>query len=179
LRNVEFSPALSPGKQRAIEELRYGSATRVYVQFRRRFWTDERVSGFATVDQPMEIWCPTYDQPGSRGILLGYFYEALSRRVAALPPEERITFFLENLAPVYPKTREYFEGGTSFAWDEQPYQRGAYALFTKGQWAAFGPHLASAEGRIHFAGEHVSPWPGWMQGAMYSGLHAAREVNDA
>jgi hypothetical protein len=30
-----------------------------------------------------------------------------------------------------------------------------------------------------FAGEHTSPWPTWMQGALHSGIRAANEVNDA
>jgi monoamine oxidase len=34
-----------------------------------------------------------------------------------------------------------------------------------------------AVGRICFAGEHASPWPGWMQGAIASGIKAAREIN--
>ncbi|HYX93286.1 MAG TPA: FAD-dependent oxidoreductase, partial [Myxococcaceae bacterium] len=179
LRAVEFSPGLSQGKRRAIEELGYESVTRVYVQTRRRFWTEEGLSGFATVDQPMEIWCPTFDQPGPRGILLGYLYEALARRVAALAPAQRIEFLLETLEPIFPRLREHVEGGTSFAWDERPYQRGAFAVFRRGQWASLGPHLGAVEGRVHFAGEHTSPWPGSIQGALYSGLRAAREVNDA
>jgi monoamine oxidase len=38
------------------------------------------------------------------------------------------------------------------------------------------PHLAAPEGRIHFAGDHTSSRPGWMQGALDSGLRAAGEV---
>jgi monoamine oxidase len=179
LRAVEFSPAVSAGKQRAIDELVYGAVTRVYLQTRQRFWEKERVSGFVTTDQPLEVWNATHDQPGTRGILLGYLYEALARKVAALPPEKRTGWFAEELAPIYPVLREQIEGGASFVWEEQPYQRGAFSMYTKGQFATLWPHAATPEGRIHFAGEHTSPWPGWMQGALYSGLRAAREVNDA
>jgi len=44
-----------------------------------------------------------------------------------------------------------------------------------------GLHLGieRPEGRVHFAGEHTSAWPYWMQGALQSGLRAAKEVNDA
>jgi monoamine oxidase len=35
------------------------------------------------------------------------------------------------------------------------------------------------EGRIHFAGEHLSRFQGWMQGALESGLRASREVHQA
>ena len=69
--------------------------------------------------------------------------------------------------------------GTSFVWDDQPYQRGAFALWGKGQYATLSPHVSSVEGRIHFAGEHTSPWPGWMQGALHSGLRVAKEIDEA
>jgi monoamine oxidase len=32
-------------------------------------------------------------------------------------------------------------------------------------------------GRVWFAGEHASAWPGWMQGALTLGIKAAREIN--
>jgi monoamine oxidase len=31
---------------------------------------------------------------------------------------------------------------------------------------------------VHFAGEHISAWPYWMQGALQSGLRAAKEVHE-
>jgi monoamine oxidase len=40
-------------------------------------------------------------------------------------------------------------------------------------------HVARPEGRVHFAGEHTSNWPGWMQGALESGERAALEVRQA
>jgi monoamine oxidase len=39
------------------------------------------------------------------------------------------------------------------------------------------PHVARPEGRVYFAGEHASAWPGWMQGALESGNRAAKEIN--
>lgn len=45
--------------------------------------------------------------------------------------------------------------------------------------SALQPHIGRAEGRIHFAGEHASTSPGWMQGALESGNRAAQEINEA
>jgi monoamine oxidase len=177
LRRVEFNPRLSPGKERAIAELPYGSVTRVYLQSRRRFWLDNGCHGFAEpLDLPLEIWNPSHDQPGQRGLQLGYMYEALARQVGALPNNDRIAYFLDLMEKVFPGARENFEGGASFSWEEQPYQRGAYAVYKKGDYATHWPHVAAPEGRIHFSGEHTSPWPAWMQGALYSGLRAAKEA---
>jgi monoamine oxidase len=42
------------------------------------------------------------------------------------------------------------------------------------------PYVWRSEGRIHFAGEHASPWRGgWMQAALESGERAAREINES
>jgi hypothetical protein len=53
----------------------------------------------------------------------------------------------------------------------------------RGAWSFVGPRdfvtASQAEGRIHFAGEHLSPFFSWMQGALQSGLHAVKEINEA
>ena len=176
LRAVEFVPALSPRKAEAIATQRYGAVTRVYLQMRRRYWEDSKLGGFANLDVPMEVWCPTHDQPGRRGILLAYIYEDLARKVAAMPPDERIRFFLEQAEQLFPGARNEVEGGASFSWHEQPFEQGAYVVYEPVDTLRLLPLLAAAEGRLHFAGEHISPWPGWIQGALHSGLRAAREV---
>jgi monoamine oxidase len=41
------------------------------------------------------------------------------------------------------------------------------------------PDAMRAEGRMHFAGEHVSMAPQWMEGAIESGQRVAREITEA
>jgi monoamine oxidase len=93
--------------------------------------------------------------------------------------EARIRFIREHLDQVLPGLRENFEGGATKIWLDDPWARGAVAYPGPGQMIALIPHTARPEGRVHFAGEHTSPWNAWMQGAIESGLRAAREVNDA
>jgi monoamine oxidase len=178
LKEIEISPALSPAKQRAISELPYTSAARVYLQSRREFWTSEGLGISAYTDLPvMAIVNSTLTQPGTRGILDSYMTGEEARRVTAMNESERLSFTLHQVEKVYPQIRKNFEGGTSVCWDEDKYARGAYAWFKPGQMSDLLPHIARAEGRIHFAGEHASSWPGWMQGAFQSGHRAAREIN--
>ncbi len=175
LRDLEISPAWSPEKRRSIEGQTLGPVTRVFVQTRTRFWERDGRNGFATVDQPMEVWSPTWNQPGSRGIVMSYLYERLAREVAALPSEERTLRMLALFERIHPGLRDEFETAVSFAWSDEKYTRGAYLVTRVGDYEAL-EHAATPEGRVHFAGEHVSPWPGWMQGALHAGLRAAREV---
>jgi monoamine oxidase len=53
------------------------------------------------------------------------------------------------------------------------------ARFRPGQMSALLPHIARAEGRIHFAGEHAPKSPGWVRGALESGNRVAREITEA
>src|SRR5947209_2343503 len=100
-------------------------------------------------------------------------------RASAPSVRTRPAATLTEMEKVFPGIRAHYEGGTSYCWDQDPWSQGDYAWFKPGQMASLFPHVASVEGRIHFAGEHTSAWPGWMQGALVSGYRAAREVNEA
>jgi monoamine oxidase len=180
LKHIETSPRFSPEKERAIEQLPYTSVARVYLQTRKRFWLNEGLTGQAATDLPiMSIYDRTVNQPGTRGILESYMAGPQARRATAMKGSERVSFTLEQMEKVHPAIRENFEGGTSKCWDEDEWAHGDYAWFKPGQMSSLLPHIARSEGRVHFAGEHASAWPGWMQGALESGNRAAREINEA
>lgn len=178
VRDLDVSPAFSAGKRRALRELPYASMVKVLLQTRRRFWLDLGLSGFVTTDLPMtEIWNVTMGEEGTRGVLLAYLGGYKARNLTYLGEFERLALVLNTLKKVFPELEEHYEGGMTWSWDNAPWARGAGAWYAVGQLRSLYPHVATAEGRIHFAGEHTSPWPGWVQGALYSGQRAAREVN--
>jgi monoamine oxidase len=150
------------------------------LQSKREFWNEEGLGISAYTDLPiMAIVNSTLNQKGTRGIIDAYMAGEQARRVTAMKEDERINFTLLEIEKVYPRLRKNFEGGASVCWDEDRWARGAYAWFKPGQMSTLLPSIAIPEGRIHFAGEHASSWPGWMQGAFQSGHRAAREINNA
>ncbi len=180
LKRIEVSPGFSREKQLAIEQLEYTSVARIYLQTRKRFWLDEGLSGSASTDlSVMNVTERSINQPGPRGILESYMAGKQARRVTAMRNSERIGTTLEGMKTVYPELPEYFEGAAAKCWDEDEWARGAYVWFRPGQMSSLLPHIARAEGRIHFAGEHASTSPGWMQGALESGNRVAREIIEA
>ena len=90
---------------------------------------------------------------------------------------ERLAFTVSQVEKIHPALSKYYEGGSSVCWDDEEFSRGAYAWFRPGEMRDLMPHIAKPEGRIHFAGDHTSQFPGWMHGALQSGNRAAREVN--
>jgi monoamine oxidase len=177
LEDVEFVPGLSAEKTAAIQGLRYESVTRVFLQTRSRFWEEDGLTGFAFTDHPMEIWDASFGQESPRGIVMTYLRGDLARRVADLPHDERVAHSVEAVAECFPRIREEVEGAHSLAWDDDPWTRGAYTAHHVGDLERYYAATGAPEGPIHFAGEHASPWPGWIQGALHSGVKAARAVN--
>ncbi len=164
---------------RAIQSIYMGPVARVFAQTKSRFWEKDGRNGFATVDQPMEVWSPTFNEPGTRGIVMSYIYEDLAVKYSEMSENKQIQTTLELYERIHPGFKNEFESATTWSWLNDPYARGAYMVTLPGQYHSVVAQLATPVDRLHFAGEHTSPWPGWMQGALHSGLRVAKEVNEA
>ena len=180
LRNWELDSTISSGKRAAIQNMRYESLTRVYVQSRTRFWAQQGTTGDAVSDLP---FCPVLDhtvtQAGTRGILEAQIEDETAREVWAMHPGERVSWTLKHMEKIHPGLTANFEGGTSFSWDHDPFALGSWAYYAPGEMTAMYPHVSESEGRIHFAGEHTSVRMGTLEGAAESGVRAANEVASA
>ena len=179
LNKIQFTPPLSPEKQTAMNGgYRYAPSTRVYMQFQNRFWENESLNGWGNSDIPEEIWQPTWDLAGSTGIIMSYLRWTAAQEMDALSEEERINYILSRWENIFPGAASSLQSGVSQSWAEEEWSKGAWASPTGSQDAALANHIGLAEDRIHFAGEHASDDHGWMQGALFSGLRAAVEINE-
>ena len=178
LRGVHVSPAFSAAKQAAIRELTYQSVSRVFLQTKTRFWAADGLSGYAVTDLPvMTVWDCSAGEPGEHAILESYISGEPARQIGALGDAERVKVARDNIEKLYPGFGDQYERGTSVAWETEPWSRGGFAWFKRNQMSTLLPHVASPERRVFFAGEHTSPWFGWMQGALQSEPRVAQEVN--
>lgn len=176
LRDVEFEPALPADQHRAIATLRYGAATRLTLQFDRRFWRHGRKPrGFGT-DLPLgAVWDGNEQQRGPAGILTflaGGRASGELQEILATEGEEGVVRRLDWLGrPSRLLTAQ------RVTWEDDPWARGGYAYFD----ASYDPWLRGwlprPAGRILFAGEHTSDrWQGYMSGAIESGHRVAAEI---
>jgi len=179
LNRIQFSPQLSDEKLDASSgEYNYFNITRVFMQFANRFWESEGLNGWGNTDWPEEIWQPTWDRQGPRGVLLSYLNFNRADEIDQLSEAARIEHVLNRWETVFPGVQDHVEDGTSHSWALEEWSGGAVAWPTAEQETALGAHIGAAEGRIHFAGEHASDYHGWMQGALVSGLRAATEIHE-
>jgi monoamine oxidase len=174
LRNVEL-PALTERKRDIIKNTRYDAVSRVYLQTRNRFWEEKGLNGFAFTAGAIEIWQPTWSQPGNRGILMTYARPGEAEKITRLKETERIETTLKQLDGIFGGLKENFERGATKCWMDDEWSRGAWAFVG---FSEFFTAVAPNE-RIHFAGEHLSAYSSWMQGALSSGLRAVKEIDEA
>ena len=171
LRDIEL-PGLSARKRELIRSIRYDAVSRVYLQTKDRFWEEKGLNGFAFTKGLIEIWQPTWSQPGPRGILMTYARPGEAEKITKLKEKDRIETTLKQLNGIFSGLRESFERGISKCWMDDEWSRGAWAFVGLTDFFT----ASAREGRIHFAGEHLSPWFSWIQGALSSGLRVVREV---
>lgn len=185
LRFCTTDPLLSYPKRRAVTELHYDAATKVLLEFDRRFWEsgpDGFTGGGCVSDSPSRFsYFPSHAPAGARGgvVLASYTWSDDAMRWDSLTPQERYAFALDDLARLFgPQVREAYTGvGATQSWARARYALGEAVIFTPGQLHELHPATRTVEGRVHFAGEHTSLKPAWIEGALESAVRAFLEVH--
>jgi monoamine oxidase len=182
LRHVEILRPFSYAKQTAIRQLHYNNAAKIFLQCRRRFWEeDEDLFGGATVtDLPNRLlFYPDHGRDTKKGILMAaYAYGDDANRWAMLSPEQRIKQVMKHTAKIHPQVMNEVEAGFSKVWSEDRFAGGACAaVFDPGQQRRLYEAMIAPEGPVFFAGEHTTFKHTWIEGAVESGLRAAKEIH--
>jgi monoamine oxidase len=177
LRRVAMTPLLDGEIAAAYQGLAMGAVTKVLIQVRHRVWERYGLSGRAFTDGLVQAtYETTAGQPGERAILTVYTADRTAEALAALSDAERLASCRRELEPLYPGIAAEIERVVTMAWTASSRSGGAYSHFQTGELTRFGPWLAGPVGRLHLAGEHTDQWQATMNGALASGVRAAREI---
>lgn len=175
LRTIHFSPPLSKEKNDVIQNQLSTSVTRTVIQSRTRFWNN--LSSFTTVNTDLKIgWLvdATFTQATSRrGLICSYSSGESARELSR---SGNLNAAVSEIKQVLPELSYNFEDVTAFSWDHNPYSRGAYAWYRPKQMIRMLPILTAHEGRIYFAGDNTSLFPGWIEGAISSALRTVNQI---
>jgi monoamine oxidase len=176
-RLIEFHPPLPEAHRRLVDELSYGSVTKVLIEYRRRFWDDQGWNGRLATDAPIVYtWHATSHIEDEHGIITAYTGGDPAAKLAVLSDEERIQVAVGEIERLFPGSSDLIECTATVAWPNEAYTRGSYAAFAPGQVTAHWKTLFEPAGRLFFAGEHATPIQGYMEGAVESGQRAARRI---
>jgi monoamine oxidase len=177
-RLIEFDPPLPLAHQKMVNELSYGSVTKVLIEYRKRFWDEKGWNGRLATDSPLGYtWHATSHVEDERGILTIYTGGGPGAKFAALTDEERIRVAVAEIDKLFPGSSDLIECTATVAWPNESYTRGSYAAFAPGEVTAHWKTLFEPAGRLFFAGEHATPIQGFMEGAVESGQRAAHMIS--
>ena len=178
LRDVVFDPPLPAAVAATVAGLELGSAAKVTLEYRERFWEQQGLSGFTVADEPFGIaWSPTDSYASDHGLLTAFITGDSARAAAHRSAGPRIAAVRSQFAAVYPGSDRLLTGNeATTAWAEEPLTGGGYAVHHPGQFLRFWPVLRAGTGRIRFAGEHTETLAGYMESAVRSGHRVAKEL---
>ncbi len=170
-----------PMKQ-AMAAVPYDTSFKVGLEFKRRFWEEDEwiYGGITYTDLPItQISYPSQDLfTSGSGVLLGaYGFGEASYKFNSLTPKERINAALEYGKRIHPQYTKEFRSGTSVAWHRIPWSLGCYGLWSESSREQYYDTLCSIDHRIVLAGEHCSHIPAWQEGAILSGMDAAKRLH--
>ncbi len=173
---IGLHPPLPEAQREAITHLRLGPATRVLMQFARRFWVKRgRPTAFGSDRPTGAVWDGNEQQKGPAGILTLLAGGGASAELQAIMQADGMAGVVDRLrwlgrpAPLL--------ASRTVIWEHDPWARGGYAVFDPAFQPEWRDALARPHGRVLFAGEHTSVrWQGYMNGAVESGQRAAVEI---
>ena len=175
VQKITWSPGLPSIQVDAMNALQYARIVKYPVVFRERFW---KVEDFDMItDTPAHyFYHATKNQPGKSGVLISYVTGDKADSMSSMPKERRQEIILEALKPGFGDVRPYLVDSHMYYWGNDPFSKGAYAFYGKGQWFDIKPILKESFMHTHFAGEHLADWQGFMEGAINTGEEAVAEL---
>lgn len=182
LRDVQIEPGLPTDQRAAVQDMPYADTTRTFLQVRRGLWYDEGVTGAASTDLPIGSVdrhpYPDAGGPDERSVLEGYVMGEAAARQSRRSEDDLVEHVLTELEKVHPGIQKQFEGAAVKAWGRDPYAQGCVSYPAPGDVTDHLEPLQKPHGRIHFAGEHTTILRSTMEGALRSGIRAAREIDE-
>lgn len=175
IKNIKWQPSLPEDKLEAINELQYARINKNALLYSQRFWQDESFD--MITDGPAHyFYHASKNQPSQKGALISYTIGDKADLMARQSDAGRISLIESSLQPAFGSTRQYLLKQINYFWGSDEYARGSYALYGKGQWFSVKPILKRKFKNVHFAGEHVADWQGYMEGAVNTGEEAVAEI---
>lgn len=84
------------------------------------------------------------------------------------------------LEALFPGLHDATDDARWMDWTSDEWTRGGYCFAAPGEATRIGPRLTDGEGPLHIVGEHASyAFPGYMEGALQSGVRVARALAGA
>lgn len=168
LDSIDFQPALPEAKRAASGERTASQGLKTWIRVRGQV---APFTGYAPHDHALTFVRPEYTVDGDTVLV------AFGPRASQLDPNDRTG--VAHALRVWRDDLEILEV-TGHNWMDDQFSRETWPMHRPGQLTKYLRALQDPHGPIHFAGSDIANgWAGFIDGALESGLHAARKVDNA
>ena len=172
----------SADTRRAFAQIPYLPVGKLGLQASSRFWEveDQIYGGHSYTSAEMgTISYPSTEYHAAKGILQGfYLFGGQAVEISALDQPERARRAIASAAAIHPDIDNHVEAWASHFWHLERYNLGGWAEHTAESRAEAHIHLLEPDGRVYFAGEHLSYMPAWMAGAIESAWFTIAKLHE-
>ena len=180
LRRVRLAVDLPPVKQLAINELGYGTNSKLITAYQERIWRT-RYGSTAAVFTDLgfqNTWEATRYAPGDSGLVTNFRGGQQGVALGSGTPETQAQALLPQLEEIFPGISDLRQGRAIRAyWPGERFTRGSYSCWLVGQYTTIAGSERERVGNLFFAGEHCSlEAQGYMEGGCETGEIAAYKI---
>ncbi len=175
IHKIDWQPGLPDRKLQALRELQYARINKRAILFDQRFWKDESFD-MITDEMPHYFYHGTKNQKSQQGVLISYTIGEKAAVAANRSHEGYKKDVVDTLSPHFGNIDPLFKDQLNYYWGTDENSMGAYAMYGIDQWFKTKPILTEPFRHVHFAGEHIADWQGFMEGAINTGESAADEI---
>jgi len=176
---IAFYPPL-PAKRNALQgHMPMGSVIKIHVAYERPFWRQRGLNGAViSNDRHLNVVFDQSPENESLGVLVGFIDGdhaiAMSDESEATRRQQVLKDLVHYFGPDAAKPIAYVEQD----WIREQWSQGCYvAHMPPGAITSYGDAIREPCGRIHWAGtETATEWMGYLDGALQSGIRAAKEI---
>jgi monoamine oxidase len=178
VRRLQITAPLGVAQREAINDLPYTQIVELYLAPETPFWEADGLAPDMWTDGPLERIFALRDDAGApNGVLLAWVNGSACAAFAGKSDAEIEAMAGAALAALRPASGGRVRLLQAVRWtQDNPLAGGAYMHFAPGQIGRWAETMGAPAGRLHFAGEHLSPLYTGMEGAMSSGEAAAAAI---
>ncbi len=192
------TPVFGTHQLRAISQQHLVAASKIFVQTKTKFWLrdPECFPNIQSDTISRGFYCLDYnpnDPDGYGVVLISYTWEDDAHKISALQglrDMDKAHYILDTLSSIdgaektIAQVRNHMIDAKSIFWAQDPVYHGAFKVNTPGQhtdthhiyWDYIKSNTPEHDSQVYFAGDSVSFYGGWIEGALQTGLNAASAV---
>jgi monoamine oxidase len=180
LKRITFSPALPKARQNLINGLKMPAIGKGIAVYSSPFWRKSENLSAQVISDTGAVRTTFDSSPAdaSFGAVLGFILADEMRALDKLPAAEAQKLIMKDYVRYFGSQATNITEFVLQRWDLEEFSMGGpVAIAPPNVLKANGEALRAAVGGIHFAGtETAEYWTGYMDGAIRSGMRAAKEI---